>query len=76
MSTVDYNVDNYTITELLEIVGLDTRLDNQMETVLYRVIQEIVNNIIKHARASQISMQLIRHETELNIIGTFIILYF
>ena len=23
MSTVDYNVDNYTITELLEILGLD-----------------------------------------------------
>lgn len=51
----------------LEIVGLDTRLDNQIETVLYRVIQEIVNNIIKHANASQISMQIIRHETELNI---------
>jgi two-component system NarL family sensor kinase len=51
----------------LEIVGLDTRLDNQVETVLYRVIQEIVNNIIKHAKASQISMQLIRHETELSV---------
>jgi len=51
----------------LEIVGLDTRLDNQVETVLYRVIQEIVNNIIKHAKASQISMQLIRHEAELSI---------
>lgn len=51
----------------LEIVGLDTRLDNQVETVLYRVIQEIINNIIKHAKASQISMQLVRHETELNV---------
>ncbi len=51
----------------LEIVGLDSRLDNQIETVLYRVIQEIVNNIIKHANASQISMQLIRHETELSV---------
>lgn len=51
----------------LEIVGLDTRLDNQIETVLYRVIQEVVNNIIKHAKASHISMQLIRHQTELNV---------
>ncbi len=51
----------------LEIVGLDTRIDNQVETVLYRVIQEIVNNIIKHAKASQISMQLIRHDTELSV---------
>ncbi len=52
----------------LEIVGLDARLDNQVETVLYRVIQEIVTNIIKHAEASKISMQLIRHETELNVL--------
>ena len=51
----------------LEIIGLDKRLDNQTETVLYRIIQEIVNNIIKHAKASQISMQLIKHDTELNI---------
>lgn len=51
----------------LEIVGLDDRLDNQVEAVLYRVIQEIVNNIIKHAKASHISMQLVKHDTELNV---------
>jgi signal transduction histidine kinase/Tfp pilus assembly protein PilF len=51
----------------LEIIGLDSRLDNQTETVLYRVIQEIINNIIKHSKASHISMQLIRHETELSV---------
>ncbi len=51
----------------LEIIGLDVRLDNQIETVLYRVIQEIVNNIIKHAKASQVSMQLIRHDTEISV---------
>lgn len=51
----------------LEIVGLDKRLDNQIETVLYRVIQELINNIIKHAKASHISIQLIRHDTELSV---------
>lgn len=51
----------------LEIVGLDSRLDNKIETVLYRVIQELVNNIIKHAKATHITMQLIRHEQELNV---------
>lgn len=51
----------------LEIVGLNNRLDSNVETILYRVIQEIVNNIIKHAKASQISMQLVKHESELNI---------
>lgn len=52
----------------LEIIGLDSRLDNQIETVLYRVIQEVVNNIIKHAKASQMSLQIIRHDAELNIL--------
>ncbi|MEO6303662.1 MAG: tetratricopeptide repeat protein [Bacteroidia bacterium] len=52
----------------LEIVGLDKRLDPEKETVLYRVIQEIVSNIIKHAKATEIGLQLIKHEKELSII--------
>jgi len=51
----------------LEIIGLDSRLNQQIETIVYRVIQEIVNNIIKHAKASHISMQLVKHETEFSI---------
>lgn len=51
----------------LEIVGLDKRLDDQTETVLYRVIQEVVNNIIKHSKANTINLQLIRHEDELTV---------
>jgi signal transduction histidine kinase len=51
----------------LQIVGMEERLDNTVETVLYRVIQEVVSNIIKHAKANVISMQLIRHENELTI---------
>jgi two-component system, NarL family, sensor kinase len=51
----------------LEIVGLDQRLPEQTETVLYRVIQEIVNNIIKHSQANHISLQLIKHDTEMTV---------
>lgn len=51
----------------LEIVGLDNRLDPQVETVLYRVIQEVVSNILKHAQANRISMQLIRHDDEVSM---------
>ncbi|MBL7912072.1 MAG: sensor histidine kinase [Bacteroidia bacterium] len=60
------NVPNLKID--LEIVGLDKRIDENTETVLYRVIQEIVANIIKHAKATEISLQLIKHEKELSII--------
>ncbi|MEO8760363.1 MAG: sensor histidine kinase [Bacteroidia bacterium] len=52
----------------LEIIGLTERLEQTIETVLFRVLQELVNNIIKHAQASQVSIQLIRHETELTIL--------
>ena len=46
----------------LEIVGLQERLDPALEMMLYRVLQELVNNILKHAKASVVSIQLIRHE--------------
>lgn len=40
--------------------GLDQRLDSNVETVLYRVIQECVNNVIKHAHASSLDISIIR----------------
>lgn len=52
----------------LEIVGLDQRLEESVETALYRAIQEIVNNIIKHANANKISIQLIRHDHDLSVV--------
>ncbi len=52
----------------LEIVGLNERLESTMETILFRVLQEIVNNIIKHSRATKVNIQLIRHEEELTLI--------
>ena len=51
-----------TIRTELEIVGLNDRLDPGIEMMLYRVLQELVNNILKHARANLVSIQLIRHE--------------
>lgn len=52
----------------LQIIGLNERLENTTETVLYRVLQEAVNNIIKHAEATKVSIQLIKYETYLNLI--------
>jgi signal transduction histidine kinase len=40
--------------------GLDERLDSNIETMLYRVVQECVNNTIKHAGASTLDISLIR----------------
>nr|HPN60111.1 sensor histidine kinase [Chitinophagaceae bacterium] len=40
--------------------GLEQRLDSNIETMLYRVVQECVNNTIKHAGASTLDISLIR----------------
>ncbi len=45
------------------------KLDKVMKTYLFRIVQEALNNIVKHAEATQvnISLQLINNEIHLNI---------
>ncbi len=42
----------------LETEGMDTRLDEAVEITLYRVIQEVLNNAIKHSKASEIVVRI------------------
>ena len=42
----------------LDTSGLDTRLNPNLETVLYRVFQESLNNIVRHARAQHVTVTL------------------
>ena len=53
----------------MEVVGLDQggRLEPTVENVLFRVIQELVQNILKHAQATQVTLQIIRHPDELTV---------
>jgi two-component system NarL family sensor kinase len=51
----------------LDVANLDERLPQLTETVLYRVLQELVGNVIKHSDASSVQIQLIRHENELTM---------
>ena len=51
----------------LDINGLNERLESTMETVLFRVLQELVNNIIKHSQATVVNIQIIRHNDELTL---------
>jgi signal transduction histidine kinase len=48
-----------------DIVGFDERIDSKIETVLYRVLQEITANCIKHASASNMHIQLIEYPSYL-----------
>jgi two-component system, NarL family, sensor kinase len=60
------NVPNLKVN--LEIVGMTERLEAEKESILYRVIQEVISNIIKHSKASELGLQLVRHDKELSIV--------
>jgi len=53
-------IDARVIKITLHAEGLQERLDDNVETVLYRVIQECVNNVIKHSGASKLDISLIK----------------
>lgn len=42
--------------------GLDEKLDSNIEVVLYRVIQECVNNVIRHAGATTLDISITKEK--------------
>ena len=48
--------------------GFNERLENTREITLFRMVQELVTNIIKHAKATEASIQLTLHDDIVNII--------
>lgn len=47
--------------------GLEERLENSLEITVFRIIQELVTNIIKHANAQEATISVTQHEDSLNI---------
>ncbi|MEJ7611721.1 MAG: sensor histidine kinase [Ferruginibacter sp.] len=46
--------------------GFEEGSNSNAETILYRVIQECVNNVIKHSRADTVDISLIKDENEIS----------
>jgi len=59
-------IDSRKLKVNLSTFGLKERLDPNVEMVLYRVIQEAVNNVIKHAEANILDIQLSKDEEGIN----------
>lgn len=52
----------------LMTTGMDERLSWDYELNLYRIIQELLSNTMKHADATEVSVQLLRNNGNLNIV--------
>ena len=64
LPTLKWYLDRYSqrtgIEVAMEFTGMEGRLPDEVETTLYRVIQEALNNIVKHAQASKVDLSLER----------------
>jgi two-component system sensor histidine kinase UhpB len=43
----------------LDVSGMNGRLPPELETALYRIFQEALSNVVRHARATKLSITLI-----------------
>lgn len=60
---LNLNFENSPLKVQFEHSGFTERIGNQIELVLFRVLQELVSNIIKHSRANQLTVQLVKLQT-------------
>jgi len=52
----------------LNTFGLDQRLERSVEIALYRIIQELVSNVLKHAKASELTIGVTRAPGRLSVV--------
>ena len=50
-----------------EFYGLEQRMEPSVEIVIYRIVQELLNNAVKHSGASTILAQVMRQQNNLTI---------
>lgn len=55
-----------------EVFGLEEapaeRLPQRTELVVYRLVQELLNNVLRHAQARQVIVQLTRHGSQMQVV--------
>ena len=54
--------------KVLEFGMGEERLEYNIEIEIYRIIQELLSNVLKHARAKEMTVQLIRKNGNLNLV--------
>jgi two-component system NarL family sensor kinase len=65
----DYCASSSTATfkVIFQSFGSNLKIDNAAEIIVYRIIQELVNNALKHAEATQVMVQLVKGDDWLTL---------
>ncbi len=56
------------LTGNADIIGLEERIDPKQEITIYRIIQESLNNIIKHSKAKEFTVTIIEKNGNIKIL--------
>jgi signal transduction histidine kinase len=51
-------IDSHSLEVTLDITGFERKIPGNVEAVVYRIVQECVNNVIKHAQAARLDIQI------------------
>lgn len=51
-----------------QVYGFDERLSDELEISIYRVLLELINNVIRHSGATLLTLQMIRYPRYINIV--------
>ncbi len=49
--------------------NLEDRLDSKIELHIYRIVQELISNVLKHAKASELTIQILKNNEGLNLMA-------
>jgi signal transduction histidine kinase len=52
----------------VDVFGFDKRIDQHIELHLYRIVLELFNNVVKHARATRAVIQLVKQQQYISLL--------
>jgi signal transduction histidine kinase len=65
---LENSIGNTSIHYQFENFGIKQRFDENIEIAIYRIAQELINNVIKHSKASNVNIQLFMAGNEIVLI--------
>ncbi len=67
--TLRWYIQNFSkrlgICSTFETIGFEEKLSPQIETAFYRIVQEALNNIAKHAQADRVEISLVKRDSRI-----------